>query len=127
MFHRVFEFNRIIQEVEYRDRVPLKNKEKQWLLTCLREEADEFDEALDRVQQVDALIDSMIFAAGGLFRMGLTAEQAEACMNAVMDANFQKKTGQKAGRVFEGVADATKPDDWVGPELRISQILGETS
>ena len=127
MFHRVFEFNRIIQQVEYRDRVPLKNKEKQWLLTCLREEADEFDEALDRVQQVDALIDSMIFAAGGLFRMGLTARQAEDCMNAVMDANFQKKLGQKEGRVFEGVADATKPDDWVGPEMRISQILGETS
>ena len=127
MFHRVFEFNRIIQQVEYRDQAPLKDKEKQWLLTCLREEADEFDEALDRVQQVDALIDSMIFAAGGLFRMGLTVKQAEDCVNAVMDANFLKKTGQKAGRVFEGVADATKPEGWAGPELRISQILGQDS
>ena len=125
MFNRVFEFNQIIQQVPSRKPEPLTGKEKDWLLTCLKEEADEFEIALDRVQQVDALIDSMIFAAGGLFRMGLTARQAEDCLNAVMDANFLKKTGQKEGRVFEGVVDATKPEDWTGPELRISQILGE--
>ncbi len=125
MFNRVFEFNQIIQQVPSRKPEPLTGKEKDWLLTCLKEEADEFEIALDRVQQVDALIDSMIFAAGGLFRMGLTARQAEDCLNAVMDANFLKKTGQKEGRVFEGVVDATKPEGWTGPELRISQILGE--
>ena len=125
MFNRIFEFNQIIQQVPSRKPEPLTGKEKDWLLTCLKEEADEFEVALDRVQQVDALIDSMIFAAGGLFRMGLTARQAEDCLNAVMDANFLKKTGQKEGRVFEGVVDATKPEGWTGPELRISQILGE--
>jgi predicted HAD superfamily Cof-like phosphohydrolase len=125
VFNRVFEFNQIIQQVPSRKPEPLTGKEKDWLLTCLKEEADEFEIALDRVQQVDALIDSMIFAAGGLFRMGLTARQAEDCLNAVMDANFLKKTGQKEGRVFEGVVDATKPEGWTGPELRISQILGE--
>jgi len=126
VFNRVFEFNQIIQQVLSRKPEPLTGKEKDWLLTCLKEEADEFEIALDRIQQVDALIDSMIFAAGGLFRMGLTAKQAEDCLNAVMDANFLKKTGQKESRVFEGVADATKPEGWIGPELRISQILEET-
>jgi len=125
VFNRVFEFNQFIQQVPSRKPEPLVGKEKDWLLTCLREEADEFEIALDRVQQVDALIDSMIFAAGGLFRMGLTVKQAEDCLNAVVDANFLKRTGQKEGRVFEGVVDATKPEGWTGPELRISKILGE--
>ena len=75
------------------------------------------------VDQVDALVDTVIFALGGLARLGLTEEQAEACFNAVMDANFEKKRGTKESRAVEGVADAIKPEGWVGPEQRIKAIL----
>ena len=95
----------------------------------MREEADELQQAgeivgppLERlVGQVDACVDAAIFAIGGLARLGLTEVQARACFNAVMDANFQKVAGIKAGRT--GAKDATKPEDWTGPETKIVEIL----
>jgi predicted HAD superfamily Cof-like phosphohydrolase len=123
MFQRIFDFNQNILGIDPRLPLALKAEEKKWLVHCLVEEADELTDADDRVDQVDSLVDSIVFAVGGLYRLGLTTEQAEACVFAVMDANFEKKAGQKAGRVYEGVQDAVKPEGWVGPEVRIRAIL----
>jgi predicted HAD superfamily Cof-like phosphohydrolase len=119
----VFRFNREVVGISRFSPQFLVGSEAEWLEGVLKEEADEFTKATNTVDQVDALIDSVIFAIGGLARLGLSPSQARDCFSAVMAANFEKKAGQKAGRIFEGVKDAVKPDDWVGPEARIHSIL----
>jgi predicted HAD superfamily Cof-like phosphohydrolase len=123
MFNRVFEFNQHIVGINPRPTMALEPNEKKWLVGALHEEADELAASEAIEDQIDALVDSIIFSMGGLYRLGLTEAQAQACFHAVMDANFEKKAGQKAGRVVEGVKDAVKPEGWVGPEARIREIL----
>lgn len=129
-------FNPIVQSVctfnwdvigvvppEYVDPLGLDPASKEWLGKALNEEALEFMEAETSVDQVDALVDTIIFAIGGMYRMGLTLSQIDACLAAVMEANFKKKAGVKANRAVEGVKDGVKPEGWVGPEARIAEIL----
>jgi predicted HAD superfamily Cof-like phosphohydrolase len=123
MFRRIFNFNQNVLNIHPRLPMPLVHNEKEWLAGCIKEEGQELLEADDLVDQVDALVDAIVFSAGGLYRLGLSVEQAEACVTAVMDANFEKKAGQKEGRVFDGVVDAVKPAGWIGPEARIRAIL----
>ena len=123
MFDRVFQFNREIVGIGSRQLKAFSEPEKKWMVGVLREEAAELESSEDLVDQVDALVDSIIFAVGGLSRLGLTSVEAYQCFSAVMAANFEKKAGSKAGRVVEGVADAVKPTGWVGPEERIKSIL----
>lgn len=124
MYSQIFRFNREVVGVQPPPSPSLFSiKERDWLVTALREEAQELSDSRTVEDQVDALVDSIIFAVGGLFRMGLTESQAELCLNAVMEANFTKRSGVKPGRVFEGVRDAVKPKDWVAPEARIRGVL----
>lgn len=125
MFTRVFDFNAQVVGVEPRllGTITPEHPEMEWLVGVLQEEAQELAEAKNLVDQVDALVDSIVFAMGGLYRLGLTEEQALKCFHAVMDANFEKKAGQKKGREVEGVKDAIKPEGWKGPEARIREIL----
>lgn len=123
MLNRVYDFNAHVVGLPPRLLMPLDPNEKQWLVGVLKEEAEELSEAQTPVDMVDALVDSIIFAMGGLYRLGLSEKQALDCFHAVMDANFEKKAGQKPGRVVEGVQDAVKSEGWVGPEQRIEEIL----
>jgi hypothetical protein len=123
MIPRVFEFNSQVVGIPIRALEALPSEEKRWLIGVLMEEAKELEEAASLPDMVDALIDSVVFAIGGLYRLGLTPDQAEACFHAVMDANFQKRSGQKPGRSFEGVADAVKPPGWKDPKFLINEIL----
>lgn len=127
-FELVSRFNRDVVKIGERSLYFLGAPEAKWLATALREEADELlqasgsDDLEERfIGQVDACIDAAIFAIGGLSRLGLSPQQAKACFEAVMAANFEKKSGVKAGR--EGAPDAVKPEGWVGPEDRIKEIL----
>ena len=93
---------------------------------CLREEVDEFELAVtegDFIGQVDAMIDSVYFAVGALYKLGLNADQINACMDQVHEANMAKRKGVNAKRGDGSAADAVKPEDWVSPEERIGQIL----
>lgn len=128
---RVFDFNKQVVGVDVPCIHPLSLEEAGWLSSALKEEADELTDASWTrtpsdvqeavVDQVDACLDAAIFGIGGLARIGLTREQAEACFHAIMDANFEKKAGVKPGR--EGAKDAVKPEGWIGPEARIKEIL----
>jgi len=123
----VIRFNREVVGVEGRIfPSPLMGAEKGWLSTALGEELQEFrrttgdiNDAL--VDQVDALVDLIVFATGGFVRMGLTRPQIEGCLEAVMKANFAKQAGVNPKR--SGAADAVKPEGWVGPEARIKEII----
>jgi predicted HAD superfamily Cof-like phosphohydrolase len=120
---RIFEFNEEVVGVDRVELGPLEPQEKRWLTGALHEEATELMVARELHEQVDAVIDAAIFAIGGLRRMGLTQGQAQACFNAVLDANDLKAAGKKPGR--EGAKDAIKPEGWVPPEETIKQILAE--
>ena len=126
MIFNIFRFNKEVVGIEPRPLAAFSPAEKEWMVKVLMEEATELrDESPGIVDQVDALVDSVVFAIGGLYRLGLTSEQAQACIDAVMEANFSKKAG-KLARSIEGVPDALKPEGWVGPEARIAKILGVT-
>lgn len=124
LISRVYAFNSEVVGVPERPLGGLPAPEHEWLVHVLREEAQELGDATELPDMVDALVDSVIFAIGGLYRLGLTPGEAESCFHAVMDANFQKRSGQKSGRVFQGVSDAVKPEGWQDPKLRIAKILG---
>ena len=123
LIESVFQFNKEVVKIEPRPLHVLPNDELKWLSGAIKEEADELEWAITLVDQVDALIDASIFALGGLYRLGLTEKQATLCFMAVMNANFEKKAGQKASRAVGDVPDAVKPEGWVGPEDRIKAIL----
>ena len=121
LIQRVVTFNHAVVKIGTRAKGMLSTDEANWLRKALNEEATELLDATTLVDQVDACVDAVIFAVGGLVRMGLTPLEIDRVMHAVMDANFEKKAGVKEGR--EGAPDAIKPEGWVGPEDRIKGIL----
>jgi len=73
--------------------------------------------------QVDAIIDLIYFALGGLHKMGLRTNQVEHVFGLVHEANMTKGLGKVAKRHVEGALDAVKPADFVAPELAIREYL----
>lgn len=120
---RVFKFNRMISAGRSETPGQIDPSTKEWLIKALEEELQEFREANTPEDSVDALIDLIIFACGGLYRAGLTPDQARACFTAVLDANDAKKGGVKQNRAVAGVADAIKPAGWADPKTTIARLL----
>ena len=75
------------------------------------------------VNQIDALVDLVYYALGGLYLHGLSAKQIERVFGLVHDANMTKGVGKVAKRHVEGAVDAAKPADFQGPELAIKEYL----
>lgn len=126
VFTSVIDFNQRVLHVLPRPLGLLSASEVDITAKCLREESDEFELAHDEgdfIGAVDALVDSIYFAIGGLYKLGLTAESIEQSILAVHSANMEKKLGINARRGDGSAADAVKPQGWVGPEERISAIL----
>lgn len=128
LFKSIYNFNLNVVGVEPpRPPAPLSVKTGEWLVDALKEEAAELDDAVfedDLIAQIDALADSIIFALGGLYRIGLNPHQARQVLAVVMEANWKKKAGiAVAHRGHEGVPDAGKPGGWVGPEAHIAMIV----
>ena len=124
LFEMVEQFNvEVIKVTKPGTISPLSEVNTKFLTTVIREETREFLVAksqADIVGQVDALIDLMYFAMGGLTRLGITHDQSLKCFEAVHAANMSKVRGDK-GR--GSIADAIKPALWRGPEAAIKQIL----
>lgn len=121
----VIEFNRDLLGIAQRQVQLLTTEEHTHLNMALQEELKEFNDAVMQgqiVESVDALIDLMYFAVGGLWKHGLTHAQIVKSMQAVHAANMQKRKGKIAKR-YTGAADAVKPENWVSPEVRIADIL----
>jgi predicted HAD superfamily Cof-like phosphohydrolase len=122
---QVIEFNHGLLKIEPRPLGLMPDSEVNHLVKCLYEEADELDEGHregDIIKAVDSLIDSMYFALGGLYKLGLTPEAVQEIFTAVHEANMEKTKGAVARR-DTGAADAIKPINWVGPEQLIGEIL----
>lgn len=122
----VIEFNQQVLGIHPRPLGPLSAAEEQLTVKCLIEEAEEFSAAAikgDFIGQVDAIADLMYFATGAFYKLGLSAEQIEACLMAVHAANITKKKGVNAKRSVPGASDAVKSEGWVPPEERLKSIL----
>ena len=75
---------------------------------------------LSPVSRVDKGCDAITFAAGYLFKCGLTPTQVEQAMSIVMDANLQKLSMPR-----DSFGKLMKPADFIGPEERLKQLLEE--
>lgn len=132
----VITFNRGLLGIPDRPVALLSVAEGSHLIKCLNEEVGELIDAVTEgqlfgaaeaavVQSVDALIDLMYFAVGGLYKMGLTRAMIVECMQTVHAANMTKVKAKVAKRHVEGAVDAGKPTDFIGPEAEIARILSE--
>jgi hypothetical protein len=93
---------------------------------CLLEEVKEYREAChegDYIGAIDALLDLMYFAVGGLHHLGLTPTEMAECGRIVHQANMNKQSGKVERRAVEGVADAIKPVSYVPPEETMRKYL----
>lgn len=128
MVTQVIEFNQKILGIQPRALNTLSPAEKELSIKCLKEETKEFEDATlldDPVDMLDAVLDSIYFAIGIAYKMGLTPKQIEACFTAIHQANMTKQRGVKDTRVVDGApADAVKPKGWIPPEARIATALG---
>jgi predicted HAD superfamily Cof-like phosphohydrolase len=124
IFEHIEEFNRKVVGIDRDELRLLDDTESNWLIGALHEEIDEFITAAELVDKVDALMDLIYFAVGGLTRMGVTHEQAQQIFDIIHNANMKKAGGVKKGRSVEFELDAHKPKGWISPEEQIKKILG---
>ena len=125
-FTLVAEFNHDVLGIAPRTSQLLNNDEADLLVVQLHEEAEELQIANDEgdyIDCVDALVDSIYFAMGGLYRLGITSRDYDKIFLAVHEANLQKNKGANDSRPGFTSPDAIKPDDWVAPEESIARIL----
>ena len=124
---QVVEFNSKILCIGQREIGHVPDNEYMLGVKCLFEEISEFEGARsndDLVGCIDALADLLYFGIGLMYKHGLSAEKINRVLSAVHEANMTKQRGIRAKRAT-GAADAIKPDNWVPPEARIAQIIGE--
>jgi len=97
------------------ERVYFTDEEKKFRIECLKEEVQEYEEAINPEDELDALVDLVVFAFGTAERQGML-DIFEDAFNRVMSANLSKEVGpnQKRG----GFAlDLVKPIGWQAADL----------
>lgn len=75
---------------------------------------------LSDVDRLDKACDSVVFAVGSMAKLGLSPEQITRALNTVMHANFSKLAMPK-----DSFGKLMKPDNFVGPEDKLQEILDE--
>ena len=99
---------------------------KELTIVQLREEIQELQDSHTLTDEVDALIDLIYFAYGGLVKMGIPEDTFAALHTIVHNANMTKVAGKKATRDYEGTAvDAVKPTNFMPPEKVICRFLND--
>lgn len=125
-FRKVATFNQIVLGIDKRNHGLQTHDEAQLSYIQLKEEAIEYLEALgqdDLPGCIDACIDSIVFAMGILYKMGITEEEFDTMFEVVMNYNMTKKKGVKAGREGHDAADAVHAPGMVKPEEIIRDML----
>lgn len=97
------------------EEVQFSEKEKKFRICAMQEELDEYKEAKTKEDQLDAIVDLVVFALGTLERQGMLGVFDEA-FKRVMIANCKKEIGQNQKRgSFQ--LDLVKPKGWTAPDL----------
>lgn len=100
------------------------NEERRFRITAMQEELDEYGTAETPEDELDALVDLLVFTIGTAERQGYLPVLDEA-FSRVMIANMDKEIGPNQKRDSFAL-DLVKPKDWVGPDHSdlISMIEG---
>jgi hypothetical protein len=101
--------------------VRFEEAEKIFRIRCLQEELDEYSDAAAPEDELDALVDLVVFAFGTAERQGYLPVFEEA-FNRVMVANMQKELGPNTKRGGFQI-DMVKPEGWVAPDL--TDLVGD--
>jgi hypothetical protein len=97
------------------EQVKFSDEEKKFRICAMQEELDEYKEATSKEDELDALVDLVVFALGTAERQGMLEVFTEAYQR-VMVANCQKEIGQNQKRgSFQ--LDLVKPKGWTAPDL----------
>lgn len=90
------------------------------LYNLLYEEIEEFYVAETDVDELDALIDLIYYAIGGMWKMGLNARQIDAAIHVVCDSNDSKPAKKTPSHIK---ANIDKGAEFIPPEPRLQEIL----
>lgn len=97
------------------EQVPFSKTEKEFRICAMQEELDEYKEAETKEDELDALVDLVVFAIGTAERQGML-EVFDEAFKRVMIANCKKEIGQNQKRgSFQ--LDLVKPEGWTAPDL----------
>ncbi len=91
------------------------DEEKDFRIVAMQEELDEYMDAKTKEDELDALLDLVIFAMGTAERQGMLEVFEEGFMR-VMRANCNKTVGKNAKRGNFQI-DLVKPEHWKAPVL----------
>lgn len=91
------------------------DEEKDFRIVAMQEELDEYMDAETKEDELDALLDLVVFAMGTAERQGLLGVFEEGFMR-VMRANCNKLVGKNAKRGNFQI-DLIKPESWQPPIL----------
>jgi len=96
----------------------LSAEEKDFRVACLQEELREYRESTTLEDELDSILDLIVFAFGTLERQGML-EIAEEAYKRIMKANMAKELGgtkQREGTPAFAI-DLKKPAGWVAPNF----------
>lgn len=98
-------------------RIPLNAKE---ISRSVISAVSDAEHDISDVDRLDKHLDTIVFAFGSIFKLGLNPQQAMKALGVVMKANMQKL---HAGKDTHG--KQMKPEGFVGPEVELQKILDE--
>jgi len=97
------------------EKIEFSHKEKEFRICAMQEELNEYIDAEKKEDELDALIDLIVFALGTAERQGFL-NIFEKAFNRVMKANMMKNIGtNKKRNSFQ--LDLVKPKNWKAPIL----------
>ncbi len=97
------------------DKIKFSGAEMQHRIVQLLEEVGELRDSTTKADDLDALVDLIVFAFVVVDRMGFS-DVFEEAFNRVMDANCKKKPGANKKRGSFPI-DLVKPEGWKAPVL----------
>lgn len=97
------------------EKVVFTEDEKSFRTCCMNEEVQEYKEATNKVEELDALVDIVVFALGTAERQGMLGVFEEA-FERVMAANMAKQIGPLEKRENFSL-NLLKPEGWTAPVL----------
>ena len=81
----------------------------------------ETSKPLTDLQRFDKHIDAIVYAVGGAYKLGLSPQQLEAGIAAVMHSNMQKLKNKK----YDEHGKLLKDENFIGPEEALQKILNK--
>lgn len=93
----------------------LDAREKRFRFRAMREELEEYEEAETLEEELDALVDLVVFALGTAYLHGF--HRFNTALTRVVDANRKKIIGPTARGAKYGDLDLQKPPNWKPADL----------